>query len=156
MPAYNFKRQFVEKIVRREKRTTIRRRRKRATVAGDRLSLFIGLRTRQCVKFAEATCVKVTPIVIWPGSGLITKHVMGQPFSREKVLEISRNDGFDFPMDMFAFFRGYRHEPLEDFEIIEWDPEELVVVEKAPSPTPGPASTGSARRSTEGRGKVKT
>jgi len=128
MPAYNFQKQFVPMILDGSKPHTIRRRRKRPTKVGDRLYLYIGLRTKQCEMFAISQCVKVEPIVIWPFAKLLTKTMTGQALSKEKVKEISSRDGFDNVNEFYKFFERYGTECLEDFEIIWWDQGLLVPV----------------------------
>lgn len=125
MPAYNFKAKFVRPILTGEKCTTIRRRRKRATRPGETLMLYTGMRTKECVKFADAACVAVTPIVIWP-----EKRLMGASpeniFSLSLTVQIAKRDGFEALHAFFEFFRKhYGLGPLDDFEIIEWDPDTL-------------------------------
>ena len=52
MPALNFKKQFAEKVETGEKRQTVRAKRKRAFVVGDKLYLYTGMRTKYCRKLA--------------------------------------------------------------------------------------------------------
>jgi len=65
MPALNFKKQFIEKILSGEKKQTIRAMRKRPFKVGDRLYLYTWMRTRWCRKLGEAVCTKVEHIKIY-------------------------------------------------------------------------------------------
>jgi len=68
MPAYNFKSQFAQPIESGRKRQTIRPRRKRPTRPGDKLYLYMGMRTKACRKLAEVICTRVTPVDIPQGA----------------------------------------------------------------------------------------
>lgn len=130
MPAYNFKKEFRQKILRGEKRTTIRRRRKRPTQVGNLLYLYIGMRTKQCKRIAVARCRKITPIIIWPEICEMAiveeggKHTLLQP---HQVVAIAWLDGFDDALKFYDFFyERYAKKTnaifrgLDDFEIIEF------------------------------------
>ena len=127
MPAYNFQKQFVSMILDGSKVHTIRRIRKHPTKVGDTIKMFTGMRTKDCKKFAEAACINVEPIVIWPFSKLITKELTSQALSKEKVKIIAKEDGFDDVKLFFKFFERYGTECLPDFEIIWWDPKEITL-----------------------------
>lgn len=135
MPAYNFKSRFVAPILKGEKCTTIRRRRKRPTRPGDFLSLYTGMRTKQCALIARAKCARVTPIVIRPD--LCTLSVVADDGAEillepDEVVEIARDDGFEDALEFFDFFlQTYGDESaylveLDDFDVIEWDAETLI------------------------------
>jgi hypothetical protein len=129
MPAYNFQTRFVPLILEGKKPHTIRRRRKHPTKVGDVIKMFTGMRTKECRQFAEARCVKVEPIVLWPFSKMMTKELTSQAFSKQKVAQIAKEDGFENAHDFFKFFERYGAECLMDFEIIWWDAKTI-------SPTP--------------------
>jgi len=127
MPAYNFQKQFAPKILNGSKAQTIRRRRKRATIEGDTLSLYVGQRTKSCRLIGRAPCIKVTPIIIFPFFYLIGLDGFAWGVKSTKVKLLALNDGFETIKDFFDFFTRYQKYVLDNFEIIEWDPEQLEV-----------------------------
>jgi hypothetical protein len=146
MPAYNFRKNFVPMILDLSKPHTIRRRRaKRPTVPGDMLSLYTGMRTKQCTLIATAPCVAVEPCVIkpalqefwiWedetPGSRFYDNSDPENPvgsfrlMTRGEVQSLSIKDGFVMPQNFFDFFKLYKREVLDDFEVIYWDTSKLI------------------------------
>lgn len=125
MPAYNFQKQFVPMILDGSKPHTIRRRRKRPTVPGDRLLLYTGMRTKSCKLFAVTECVKVEPVIIYP----TIKKIMNESeiMSGDDMFKLAKADGFDTLNAFFGFFeRTYKLYELDDFEIISWDPKKTV------------------------------
>ena len=78
------------------------------------------------MKIAEAICIAVTPIVIWPFARLISGTMVSQAFSKAKVSEMAKRDGFENVKEFYKFFERYGSECLEDFESIEWDPDTVV------------------------------
>jgi hypothetical protein len=110
--------------------TIRRRRRKRQTVVGDSLMLYIGLRTKQAFMFAYSVCSKVEPIIIYP---MIQKIMMDGKVMRKKDVEkLAKDDGFESTGKFFEFFENtYGEYELADFEIIHWDTSKLVVFREA-------------------------
>lgn len=123
MPAYNFLQMWEAKLHVGEKYTTIRRRRKRPTKAGDTIFLYVGLRTKSCRLVATAPCVKVTPVTIYPFEMLLKMYNYVLPI--KKTVQIARVDGFSDLRTFFKFFERYKEPVLMGFEIIEWDPKRL-------------------------------
>ena len=119
MPAYNFQRQFVPMILDGSKVHTIRRRRKRPTRVGDTLSLYVGMRTRECRLIAVTECVRVEPVAIYP----FRKVMMMRDciLSPAETRLIATQDGFEDAESFFAFFERYGKATLRDFEIVWWD-----------------------------------
>ena len=107
MPAYNFKKQFVPKILDRSKPHTVRRRRKRPTKKGDMLMLYTGMRTKKCELIAISECIKVVPIEIIRGVGV---RLDGQLLSEEETHAFAKADGFEDAWPMFDFFDQYPFE----------------------------------------------
>lgn len=154
MPAYNFQRQFVPMILSGEKTQTIRRRRKRPTKAGDALKMFVGMRTKSCYQFAEAPCVQTTPCRIFPHKGQMLICVLkGDPKKKYddnlyayavgvQLEGIAKRDGFQTPTEMFDFFKRYGKEELNDFEIINWNPNEMTRRALLLAPDEGKSSVG--------------
>ncbi len=65
MVALSFKAQFAPLIIAKIKRQTIRAGRKRPPRAGERLQLYVGMRTKQCRKIiSDPVCTEVRVIVI--------------------------------------------------------------------------------------------
>lgn len=125
MPAYNFQKQFVPKILDGSKLHTIRRRRKRSTRAGDRLLLYTGMRTKQCELIAVTGCVKVVPILISTiGNGDLSFGA--EWLTRDEQIALAKADGFDDIAEFFKFFKRYKADILADFEVIWWDPKWLI------------------------------
>jgi len=65
----------------------------------------------------------VTPVVIYPYSYFI--KVNGFILAPQRTNMLAKRDGFDNLVEFFDFFKRYRDLCLEDFEIVEWDPEQL-------------------------------
>lgn len=139
MPAYNFQRQFVPMILNLSKPHTIRRRRaKRPTVPGDMLSLYTGMRTKQCALIATTPCIDVVPILILPLEKRILRTVspnVDEWLSKDEIRRLAIRDGFgdrsadnyDAVDKFFYFFlKTYKEMYLEDFEIIWWDTSKLI------------------------------
>lgn len=123
MPAYNFQKQFVPMILKGIKHTTIRRKRKYATEAGDLIYIFIGLRTSSCIKIAEARIVDVSPIIIYPFE--FRTKLDGVFVSPALDLRNAQKDGFPDLTSYYRFFQRYKRDVLDDFEVITWDPDTL-------------------------------
>ena len=123
MPAYNFQSRFVPMILDGSKPHTIRRRRKRPTKVGDVIKMFVGMRTKSCFQFGEAPCMKVEPIVIYPFEQRML--INGEFLLRKEELLIIRDDGFEVMEDFYDFFKRYKRECLDDFEIIWWEWNEM-------------------------------
>lgn len=124
MPAYNFQKQFVAMILSGKKPHTIRKPRKRPTKVGDTIMMFVGMRTKRCFQFAEARCIKVTPILLDPFGQTIINRETNQFFTKDELADLARHDGFEHFGLMFHFFTRYKKSELE-MEIIEWNPDEM-------------------------------
>lgn len=119
MPAYNFQKQFVDMIYSGEKTQTIRRRRKRPTLAGETLKLYTGMRTKNCTLIFETQCLRVTPIEILPLAKAVVMN--GNSLSEKELLDFVVKDGFDGVESFFNFFMRYSYETLQDeLEVIYW------------------------------------
>ena len=105
MPAYNFKRRFAEAVKEGSKTQTIRKKRKRPTVVGDKIFLYTGMRTKQSEKIGEGICISVIPIYIMEGSVIVglpgdTIQLYAHSAGAE---ELATYDGFE-DWDMFIIF----------------------------------------------------
>jgi hypothetical protein len=111
-------------ILDRSKRHTVRPRRKRATVPGDMLYLNTGMRTKKFERIAISTCIKIEPVVIYPYDQKIVLMDTSGKMSMAGVAtadHLARLDGFMNMDDFFYFFKRYKKNELDDFEIIHWD-----------------------------------
>ncbi len=124
MPAYNFVKEFAPMILSGRKPHTIRKRRKRPTKVGDTLYLYTGMRTKACEKIAETPCVDVEPVEIYPFDQRI--FVMWTEVKGEALEKLAYADGFDSVEAFFAFFKRYKKTVLTGFELVHWDPEDVV------------------------------
>lgn len=116
MPAYNFRRHFAALIMAGAKNCTIRpRRQRRPTRPGDTLHLFIGMRTRQCQKLREATCLSVQPITIAEDTIVLDDRTLNP----QERLNLIQADGFASAAEFYTFFRDTYGLPAE-FELINW------------------------------------
>ncbi|WP_298174604.1 ASCH domain-containing protein [Novosphingobium sp.] len=99
MVALSFKGQFAEPIVAKIKRQTIRAGRKRPPRAGERLQLYVGMRTKQCRKIIPdpiCTEVRVICITVDPAHPQIIAEIDFSDFKlREHEIErFAMADGF--------------------------------------------------------------
>ena len=121
MPAYNFQRQFVDKVRSGVKEQTIRRRRKNPTKAGDLLYLYTGMRTKQCELIGKYLCVGVRRVQINMRPPQV--WVNGLRLADEYLAKFVTWDGFDNAEEFFKFFERYPREVLEnELEVIYWRP----------------------------------
>ncbi len=114
MPAYNFKKEFAAKVEDNSKPFTIRKRRKRLTVKGDRLVLYYGMRTKQCRKLKETIAEDVFTVVITQDSIYINDVVL---FESMKEM-FARLDGFNSYTDFLKFHKPNFNEKLD---MIVWN-----------------------------------
>lgn len=116
MPALNFKKQFIDKIINGEKSQTIRAERKKPIKKGDHLYLYTAMRTKQCKKIGEATCSQIYKIYINTyGEIFINDNMLSE--GQAKQLAIA--DGFDTGEEMVAWFRNTHGLPFSG-HIIYW------------------------------------
>jgi hypothetical protein len=139
MPAYNFQRQFVPMILDLSKPHTIRRKReRRPTVPGDVLSLYTGMRTKQCKLIATSPCTHVEPLLILPLEKRVLRTVsptVDEWLSKDGIMRLAVRDGFgnrdannyDAVDKFFNFFlQTYKDAYLDNFELIWWDTSNLI------------------------------
>lgn len=113
---------FIDKIFSGEKRQTIRRASpKWANVkAGDKLTLYAGLRTKQCRKLGEAVVESITQIKL--DSGYITIHKPKWDFTLDswQVQDFVKADGFDSVEDFWDFFKEHYGWEAVEMVVIKW------------------------------------
>lgn len=130
MVALSFQWQFKEAIEDGYKCRTIRRVRKENNPkAGDTLQLYVGLRTKECEKIADAKCTRVRPVkidyygVVLNGKSLYAGDApayQGGIDPEGYDGDFARADGFDTFLDMAAFFKARYGLPFEG-QLIEWE-----------------------------------
>jgi hypothetical protein len=106
MVAFSFSPEFAGPVSAREKKQTIRQT-PRAKV-GDRIQLYTGMRTRNCVKLVaeDPVCTYVGYVNISP-TGLTVSDTSKHP---RDIDEFARLDGFEDYAAMLAWFKGrYGH-----------------------------------------------
>lgn len=135
MVAYSFKQRFVKPIkaglgmkvfaeigdpICTPKRQTIRAVGKRRHArAGETLQLYTAMRTKQCRKIGEATCVYVMPISI---DVLKTKLKFSDFVTDADAF--ARADGFDCAADMHAFWLKEHGPGKFEGVLIRWEPQD--------------------------------
>ncbi|WP_296717776.1 hypothetical protein [Erythrobacter sp.] len=100
MVAYSFAPQFIEPIVARTKRQTVRAERRRHAREGEAIQLYTAMRTKQCRKLIEPdpVCIGVHPITIAidaQAEQLITSMTVGHiTLSDVGIERFAERDGF--------------------------------------------------------------
>ena len=102
MVSFNCQEQFVPKILARTKFSTIRKT-KRCN-PGDTMQLFTGLRTKNCVKFAEAECTAVRCITI-SHDGYCFLGEDSRIRDLDLLQDMAEQEGFRDWADMVRFFQ---------------------------------------------------
>lgn len=100
MVAYNFQARFADAVACGDKVQTIRKRRASGHAKpGDAVQLYTGMRTKQCRKLADATCVLSTYCAIREDSVTLGNH------PRVDLDAFAEWDGFESFDDMKSWFR---------------------------------------------------
>jgi len=114
MPAINFSERFAGAVETGQKRTTIRKvRKRRPIVAGDRLILYTGQRTKHARKLREECCINVRDV-------RITKYSLQLNDSMKTFAEaeaIARDDGFQSLAEFVLWFDDLYGLPFEGVHI---------------------------------------
>lgn len=117
---------FIDKILSGEKRQTIRRAGKKwANVkAGDRLTLYTGLRTKNCRKLGEAEVDSIDDIEMYifkleDGVRMYGVELNRQGLPAAEVFPLARADGFENIVRFLDFFQDRYGEHFEG-KIIKW------------------------------------
>lgn len=115
---------FIDKILSGEKRQTIRRAGpKWAKVkAGDKLTLYTGLRTKQCRKLGEAVVESITPITLSPCNASCGVYTALAVFwlNRWDLEDLAAADGFTSLDDFWNFFAAHYGSARTDMVVIRW------------------------------------
>jgi hypothetical protein len=135
MPGLNFNKRFTEDVRAGEKLQTIRKRRTPPIKEGSHLTLWTGMRTKNCEPLGDATCTNVSPIKIIIEKGEIwlwdeeTEYqdsdgeIIGNFYllKPEETEAFARADGFSYLTEFFDFFRHYPPDVLcFDLVLIQW------------------------------------
>jgi hypothetical protein len=126
MPAYNFQNQFAEPVELGIKRKTIRGKRKRPTVIGDKLYLYQGMRTSKCRLLLEAVCTNISDVRIVRCSWGVEVWINLERLGDTAFEQLWQSDGFKSAIDFEAFFllkRTSKSKNRKDVwtgEMIEW------------------------------------
>ena len=121
MHTLSFHAGFVDKIKRGEKCQTVRAERKRPIVAGDKLRLFTGMRTKNCQFIKDVICTSVQP-VYFSLFMVNTLFIDGRFIDRAGTEEFARKDGFESPQQMFDYFSKSKKKGETGFSgiVIRW------------------------------------
>ena len=117
MPAINFIKAFVPKVISGKKPHTIRAMRKRRFRVGDRLYFYTGQRTQYCRKIGEYDCLRVDHIRIWADYQEVI--INGQKINMHEIEELAKRDGFQNRLDFFKFFKEKHGDDFEG-QLIWW------------------------------------
>lgn len=133
MPALNFTlKSKINKVLSGECCQTIRPPRKYPIKKNDKLYLYTGMRTKQCIKLGEGVCSKVIPIkfalidLFQDGTEIffcIYHTKTGKPWPIEWIKELAKNDGFLNLQGFYKFFiKTYKLKigDFKEFDIIKW------------------------------------
>jgi hypothetical protein len=126
MPAFNFKEQFADAVEHGEKRQTVRAPRKDGRPhckVGDVISLYTGMRTKQCRLLGKARVTHIDQIKIEATSMELNGRLLFSCLhDRDAPLtdnEFAEADGFDSFMDMANWFDQVHGLPFEGV-VIYW------------------------------------
>jgi len=120
MPVYNFKKEFADKVESGQKKQTIRMKRKRQTVCGDKLYLYTGMRTKNCRLLHNAICTRVESFVLWTDVAFSIDGVDFLSNVGTSGHKLAVEDGFKTWEDFVAFFKKQYGLPFYG-EIISWE-----------------------------------
>lgn len=118
MPAFNFQPGFADAVESGKKRQTIRAYRKdgrQPCFVRDRLTLYTGMRTKECRKLGEALCTAVQTVQLDADHLIINGTIAGDR-KREKL---AREDGFLSFKDMRDWFEKTHGLPFNGY-LIKW------------------------------------
>ena len=96
MVAYSFKKRFADLIVDGRKCQTIRAHRRRHALPGERVQLYVGMRTKQCRKIIDdPLCLKVANIGIWVPTKLEPAAIIQDGKRSYVTTDFAVADGFE-------------------------------------------------------------
>ena len=121
MFTFNFKKRFAPAVESRQKRQTIRARRKdgRRPVPGEQVRCYTGMRTSACRVLGDFTCFVVSSIQIYDDGERVAIVVDGNRLSFEETVALAKADGLNGRDDLIQFFSETHGLPFEGF-ITQW------------------------------------
>lgn len=132
MPAFNFQKQFADDVASGKKRQTIRRGRLKAKCTtriapakpSDILTLYTGMRHKNCRKLATARCTGVRGICLMDSrpAAVFLREIDSVPIRLPKTdaEKLARADGFASLGRMLDWFRETHGLPFHGY-LIEWE-----------------------------------
>lgn len=104
MPALNFQKRFAELVEIGRKNQTIRPLRKdgRNPHEGDRLYLYVGMRTKYCRKLGEGICTEVQQFILEDDGRVIVGTEEIDYFDKEKL---AQDDGFNTFDELYEYLK---------------------------------------------------
>ena len=114
---------FIDKILAGEKQQTIRRAspKWKNVKAGDKLTLYTGLRTKACRKLGEAVVESVGKVVFYRAGLIAVVTRYGENWlTEDEVDELVRRDGFGDVHDFWHFFDAHYPERPIEMLVIRW------------------------------------
>lgn len=121
MSAYNFQAQFAPLIKNGKKRSTIRLRRANGYLPkpGEKIRLYVGMRTRSCQRLREVQVTNVRPICIDTTEALRV-ILDGNQLRGAELADLARQEGFTSVEEMRLFFAvKYKQRAISAW-LIEW------------------------------------
>ena len=114
---------FIDKILSGEKRQTIRRAGFKwgSVKVGDKLTLYTGLRTKECRKLGEAIVKNIWEVKLYEEGliGAITRE--GEYWlTTDEINRLAKLDGFDDGYDFWNFFDAHYPERPIEMRVIRW------------------------------------
>lgn len=112
---------FIDKILSGEKRQTIRKAGKKweNVKVGDKLTLYTGLRTKDCRKLGEAEVESIDNIDIYIGFIGSDVWLNGDNINEDVCEKLARADGFNGVRDFLEFFHDHYGTSFKG-KIIKW------------------------------------
>ncbi|HZM24555.1 MAG TPA: ASCH domain-containing protein [Anaerolineales bacterium] len=132
MPGIDFRKRFAEMVKSGSKTQTIRKKRTPPIKTGDHLTLWTGMRTKQCEPLGDATCTKVLPVKIrlgykdiwlWDESSEYPDsdgEIVGNFYqlNQEQAEDFVKADGFNNQDEFFEFFKNVPPDVLQDLMVV--------------------------------------
>lgn len=118
MPLLGFKKVYEPLIISGKKKQTIRQTRKSPIKPGDKLFMYVGLRTKHCRKIGEAICSEIGKIQIQEMTAWVFTKTLGWQSIR-LLDQFAQNDGFDNWKKMRDFFKKQYGFPFKGI-LIKW------------------------------------
>jgi hypothetical protein len=120
MPSLNFKARFAARVTAGSKPHTIRAWRKRPFRAGDNLSFFTGMRTKDCRRLRpNAPCTAAIPLQLNVARRGVT--LAGRVLTPREIESLAHRDGFANVDEFWEFFSATHGRSLRG-QLVQWQP----------------------------------